>query len=86
MLELKEYQKRALEDLESYLKGASRQGAKTAFVLQTGRPYREVTQLPGLPAHSGPRVIYGEACRLGDSRLRTGQITFKQVPYQIKVN
>jgi len=31
-------------------------------------------------------VIYGEACRLGGSRLQAGQITFKQIPYQIKVN
>jgi adenine-specific DNA-methyltransferase len=39
-----------------------------------------------LPAHPGPKVIYGEACRLGESRLRQDQIIFKQIPYQIKVN
>ncbi len=42
--------------------------------------------LRGLPAHAGPKVIYGEACRLGESRLREEQIVFKQIPYQVKVN
>lgn len=42
--------------------------------------------LQSLPSHAGPKVIYGEACRLGGSRLRAGRITFKQIPCQIKVN
>ena len=42
--------------------------------------------LQSLPSHTGPKVVYGEACRLGGSRLQAGQITFKQIPYQIKVN
>lgn len=49
MLELKNYQKRSLETLETYLVTASAVGAKTAFIQLTGWPYREVTQLPGLP-------------------------------------
>jgi adenine-specific DNA-methyltransferase len=42
--------------------------------------------LRSLTPHSGPKVIYGEACRLGETRLRAEQITFKQTPYEIKVN
>lgn len=39
-----------------------------------------------LPAHSGPKVIFGEGCLLGDARLKREQITFKQLPYEIKVS
>jgi site-specific DNA-methyltransferase (adenine-specific)/adenine-specific DNA-methyltransferase len=42
--------------------------------------------LAGLPAHNGTKVIFGEGCRLGDARLRREQITFKQLPYEIKVS
>ncbi|MRS05516.1 site-specific DNA-methyltransferase, partial [bacterium] len=38
-----------------------------------------------LPAHSGPKVIYGAACRIGAERLRREQIDFKQLPYKLKV-
>ncbi len=41
--------------------------------------------LDSLPTHDGPKVIYGESCRLGEARLRREGITFKQVPYEIKV-
>ena len=41
--------------------------------------------LDELPAHDGPKVIYGEGCRLGPARLKREGITFKQVPYEIKV-
>jgi len=41
--------------------------------------------LANLPAHDGPKVIYGEGCRLGSERLRREGITFKQIPYGIKV-
>ncbi len=34
--------------------------------------------------HQGPRIIYGETTRLGESRLREAGITFKQIPYDIK--
>jgi len=40
--------------------------------------------LHGLPAHDGPRVIYGETSRLGPESLKAKQITFKQIPYDIK--
>jgi hypothetical protein len=41
--------------------------------------------LASLPSHDGPKVIYGESCRLGVTRLRQESITFKQVPYDIQV-
>ena len=41
--------------------------------------------LSQLPKHDGPKVIYGTACRIGLERLRRENITFKQLPYKIKV-
>ena len=41
--------------------------------------------LKSLPAHDGPRIIYGEGCRLGNARLKREGIVFKQIPYGIKV-
>jgi adenine-specific DNA-methyltransferase len=35
--------------------------------------------------HDGPKVIYGETARLGASRLATENITFKQIPYDVKM-
>jgi site-specific DNA-methyltransferase (adenine-specific)/adenine-specific DNA-methyltransferase len=46
-----------------------------------GNPLR-----PGEPAHDGPKVIYGEGSRLVAARLKREGVTFKQVPYEIKVN
>lgn len=40
--------------------------------------------LAELPKHDGPKVIYGEACRLGEERLKALNIIFKQTPYDIK--
>lgn len=37
-----------------------------------------------LPKFDGPKVIYGETSRLGDSRLQKEGITFKQIPYDVK--
>ena len=39
-----------------------------------------------LPTHNGPKIIYGECCRLGVERLRRAEIVFKQLPYEIKVS
>ena len=39
-----------------------------------------------LPPHDGPKVVYGEGCRLGAARLAREGIVFKQVPYEIKVS
>ncbi|SCC92977.1 putative DNA methylase [Thiomonas sp. X19] len=38
-----------------------------------------------LAAHAGPKVIYGESSRLGPARLAAEGITFKQIPYDIKM-
>ncbi len=35
--------------------------------------------------HEGPKVIYGEMSRLGASRLAAAGITFKQIPYDVKI-
>jgi len=41
--------------------------------------------LQALAAHTGPKVIYGESSRLGPARLAAEGITFKQIPYDIKM-
>jgi len=38
-----------------------------------------------LPSHDGPKVIYGETSRLGQARLKSLNIIFKQTPYDVKV-
>lgn len=35
--------------------------------------------------HAGPKVVYGEMSRLGASRLAAEGITFKQIPYDVKM-
>jgi adenine-specific DNA-methyltransferase len=37
-----------------------------------------------LPPHDGPKVIYGESCRLRAEKLKLESITLKQTPYDIK--
>lgn len=37
-----------------------------------------------LPDFDGPKVIYGETTRLGESRLKLESIIFKQIPYDVK--
>ena len=39
--------------------------------------------LDELCGFDGPKVIYGEACRLGDARLAAEGITFKQLPHAV---
>jgi adenine-specific DNA-methyltransferase len=41
--------------------------------------------LAQLPPHDGPRVIYGEACRLSPHRLKQLNAVFKQIPYDIRM-
>jgi adenine-specific DNA-methyltransferase len=43
-------------------------------------------ELPDHPDGKGPRVVYGEACRLGPKSLARYGITFRQVPYELKVD
>lgn len=42
--------------------------------------------LAHLPKHDGPRVVFGEGCRLGPTRLKREGVAFKQIPYEIKVS
>jgi len=35
--------------------------------------------------HDGPKVVYGETTRLGAARLASANITFKQIPYDVKM-
>lgn len=42
--------------------------------------------LARLPKHDGPRIVFGEGCRLGSSRLKREDVAFKQIPYEIKVS
>jgi adenine-specific DNA-methyltransferase len=39
--------------------------------------------LKAVAPHTGPRVVYGEACRLGAARLAAEGITFRQIPYEL---
>lgn len=41
--------------------------------------------LESLPPHKGRKIIYGEASRLGLSRMEKLNISFKQIPYDVKV-
>ncbi len=41
--------------------------------------------LTQLPQYDGPKVIYADGCKIGRERLREMNITFKQIPYEIKV-
>lgn len=45
---------------------------------------RVLAELPGIADHASPVTIYGESCRLGPSRLAEHNITFKQIPYDVK--
>lgn len=38
-----------------------------------------------LPAHDGPKVIYGTSCRIGADRLKREQIVFRQIPYEVRI-
>jgi hypothetical protein len=38
-----------------------------------------------LPPYAGPKVIFGDGCKIGKERLRELGITFRQIPYEVKV-
>jgi len=42
--------------------------------------------LAALSKHDGPKVIYGTGCRIGAARLKRAGITFRQIPYEVKVS
>ncbi|MFO1218843.1 MAG: site-specific DNA-methyltransferase [Burkholderiaceae bacterium] len=39
--------------------------------------------LEAVVPHSGPKVVYAEACRLGPARLAAEGIVFRQIPYEL---
>jgi adenine-specific DNA-methyltransferase len=43
------------------------------------------TALSSLPSHDGPKVIYGNGCMLSAAYLQQEDITFRQIPYEIKI-
>ena len=57
-------------------------GEITEFALLTNAVLQAIKDI--FP-HDGPKVIYGEMCRLGSSKLAAEQITFKQIPYDVKM-
>ena len=36
------------------------------------------------PEPNAPLIVYGEACRLGDERLKQARVTFKHSPYDVR--
>jgi adenine-specific DNA-methyltransferase len=42
--------------------------------------------LASLPPHDGPRVIYGNGCMLSSAYRQQADITFRQIPYEVKVS
>lgn len=42
--------------------------------------------LASLPPYDGPRIIYGNGCRMGAERLRRENISFRQIPYEVRVS
>lgn len=40
--------------------------------------------LAALPPFAGPKVIFGEGCRISAGRLESERIAFRQIPYEIK--
>jgi len=43
------------------------------------------TLLAELPPFDGKKIIFGESCRISPDKLKDLQITFKQIPYDLKV-
>ena len=41
--------------------------------------------LAEIPFYDGPKIIYADGCKVSRERLRELGITFKQIPYEIKV-
>lgn len=41
--------------------------------------------LSALPSHDGAKVIYGTSCRVSAERLRREGVTFRQIPYQLRI-
>lgn len=55
------------------------------FFTERGKNTFAREQLRKLPQSEGQRVVYADRCLLSDALLRKERITFKQIPYQVKV-
>lgn len=42
--------------------------------------------LATLPPYDGPKVVYGAGCLLSEPALQRMSITFRQIPYEVKVS
>lgn len=42
--------------------------------------------LESLPESDGPKVVYGNGCELSSTYLKQKDITFRQIPYEVKVS
>jgi len=42
--------------------------------------------LATLPPHDGPKVVYGNGCMLSSAYRQQANITFRQIPYEVKVS
>ncbi|CRI66956.1 putative DNA methylase N-4/N-6 [Thiocapsa sp. KS1] len=40
--------------------------------------------LAEIPSFDGPKIVFGEGCRMGAERLAQERITFRHIPYEIK--
>ena len=47
----------------------------------TGRVLQAINDI--VP-HAGPKVVFGESCRLSASRLAANELRFRQIPYDIR--
>jgi DNA modification methylase len=60
----------------------------TAYYLLWNGPDAEnildFAALKRLNKHDGPKVVYADGCRLPPSQLRARNITFKQIPYEVR--
>lgn len=62
----------------------------TAYYLLYGEPAQATgttltrSSLRKLPSFDGPKVVFGEACLLSEEQLEERNISFKQIPYDLK--
>jgi adenine-specific DNA-methyltransferase len=74
------HQGRAIYLLFNGVLGDKRPGGGNVLTHSTAQ------MLPAHPEGDGVRVVYGEACRLAAASLKQYRITFRQVPFELKVD
>ena len=57
----------------------------TSLLAATPRSNAVLQAINEIFPHAGSKVVYGEMSRLGASRLAAEGITFKQIPYDVKM-